>query len=365
LFGVEYSKMKIGIIGLPQTGKKTLFELLTCYKPSEKDLALNKPIKSLAEIKDPRFDALVSLYNPKKSVRARIDIEALPKLEKEALAKGEIFKDIADVDAICHVVRAFKNDAVYHINGSVDPKRDMDMVNSELILNDLMFTEKRLERIEQNLKKINDNTAVKEKALLLKIKSCLDKEMPLRLLSFDKEETKVISSYPFITLKKMILVINVSEDDIKNVEFIERIKSEYQALQVNVMSVSAKLEAEIAHLESDRERDEYLKALGIAEPAIDSLTRLCMKALNLISFFTVGPDEVRQWMVRVGSPAPTAAGVIHTDLERGFIRAEVMKYDDLAAMGDEAKVKAAGKYYIKGKDYIVEDGDILSIRFNV
>lgn len=357
--------MKIGIIGLPQTGKKTLFELLACYKPSEKDLALNKPIKSLAEVKDPRFDALVSLYNPKKSVRARIEIEVLPKLEKEALAKGDVFKDIADADAICHIVRAFKNDAVYHVNGSVDPKRDIDMVNSELILNDLVFTEKRLERIEQNLKKINDNTAVKEKTLLLKIKSCLDKEMPLRLLSFDKEEMKIISSYSFITLKEMILVINVSENDINNTEFIKRIKSEYESLKVNVMSVSAKLEAEIANLESDKERQEYIKALGIAEPAIDSLTRLCMKALDLISFFTVGPDEVRQWMVRAGSLAPTAAGTIHTDLERGFIRAEVMKYGDLAALGDEVKVKAAGKYYLKGKDYIVEDGDILSILFNV
>lgn len=348
--------MKIGIIGLPQTGKKTLFELLTRYKPSEKDLALNKPIKSIAEIKDPRFDALVSLYNPKKSVRARIDIEVLPKLEKEALEKGDVFKDIADADAICHVVRAFKDDAIYHVSGSVDPKRDIDMVNSELILNDLMFTEKRLERIEQNLKKMKDKSAEKEKTLLLKIKSCLDKEQPLRQLNLDKEEKKLISSYPFITAKEIILVINVSEDDIKNSGFADK---------ANVMVVSAKLEAEIARLESDKEKQEYLKALGIAEPAIDVLTRLYMKALNLVSFFTVGPDEVRQWTIRVGSAAPAAAGAIHTDLERGFIRAEVMKYNDLAALGDEAKVKAAGKYYIKGKDYIVEDGDILNIRFNV
>lgn len=357
--------MKIGIIGLPQTGKKTLFELLTHHKPSEKELAGNKPIKSLAEIKDPRFDALVSLYNPEKSVRARIDIEILPKLEKEAMAKGDVFADIADADAICHIVRAFKNDAVYHVSGSVDAKRDIDAVNSELILNDLMFTEKRLERIEQNLKRANDNAAVKEKELLLKIKSHLDKEMPLRLLTFDKDEKKVIASYPFITLKEIILVINVSEDDIKNTEFIERIKTGYQPLKANVMIVSAKLESEIALLESDKEKQEYLKALGITESAIDALTRLCMKALDLISFFTVGADEVRQWLVRAGSSAPTAAGIIHTDLERGFIRAEVMKYDDLSALGDEIKVKEAGKYYLKGKDYIVQDGDILNIRFNV
>ncbi len=357
--------MKIGIIGLPQTGKKTVFELLTHHTPSEKELALNKPVKSLAEIKDPRFDALVSLYNPEKSVRARIDIEVLPKLEKEALAKGDVFTDIADADAICHIVRAFKNDAVYHVNGSVDPKRDIDMVNSELILNDLMFTEKRLERIEQNLKRGVDNASIKEKDVLARIKSHLDKELPLRLLDFDKEEKKIISSYPFITLKEMILVVNVSEDDIKNTEFIERLTIEYRPIKTNVMVVSAKLESEIALLETDKEKQEYLKALGIAEPAIDALTRLCMKTLDLVSFFTVGEDEVRQWLLRAGSTAPAAAGVIHTDLERGFIRAEVMKYDDLAALGNEVKVKEAGKYYLKGKDYIVADGDILSIRFNV
>jgi len=357
--------MKIGIIGLPQTGKKTLFELLTHHKPSEKEIVSNKPIKSLAEIKDPRFDKLVSIYNPEKSVRARIDIEILPKLEKETLAKGDVFKEIADADAICHVVRAFKNEAVYHVSGSVDAKRDIDMINSELILNDLMFTEKRLERIELSIKKLNDKASLKEKEILLKIKSSLDKEMPLRLLNFDKEEKNAISSYPFITLKEMILVVNVSEEDINNTEFIERIKKEYEPIKASAMIVSAKLESEIAELESEKEKQEYLKTLGIKEPAIDVLTRLYMKALNLISFFTVGPDEVRQWIIRAGSFAPQAAGAIHTDLERGFIRAEVMKYDDLVALGDEVKVKEAGKYYVKGKDYLVEDGDILCIRFNV
>ena len=357
--------MKIGVIGLPQTGKKTLFELLTRHRPSDQELTLNKPIKSLAEIKDPRFDWLVSLYKPAKSVRPRIEIEVLPKLEKETLAKGDVFKDIVDADAVCHVVRAFKNEAVYHVSGTLDPGRDIEMVNAELILNDLMFVEKRLERIEQNLKRVNDDAVVKEKKLLLKIKAHLDKELPLRLLDLDREEQKVIASYPFITLKEMILVINVSEDDVKNADFIAGIKSAYQPLKMDFMVVSAKLESEIANLESEAEKQEYLKALGIREPAIDVLTRLYTGTLNLITFFTVGPDEVRQWMIRQGSSAPQAAGAIHTDLERGFIRAEVMKYADLAALKDEAKVKEAGKYLLKGKDYIVEDGDILSIRFNV
>jgi ribosome-binding ATPase len=357
--------MKIAIIGLPQTGKKTLFELLTNHKPSEKELALNKPIKSLAEIKDPRFDALVSMYKPQKTVRARIDIEVLPKLEKETLAKGDVFKDIADANAICHVVRAFAVDAVYHVSGSVDAKRDIEMVNSELILNDLMFTEKRLERIEGDVRRAQDAGVIKEKETLLKVKAHLDKELPMRVMSFDKEEKKLIANYPFITQKELIQVVNVSEGDIKNEAFIKEIEDQSKPHKACVMIVSAKLEGEIAGLESDKEKEEYLAALGIPEPAIDVLTRLYMKALDLISFFTVGPDEVRQWMVKAGSSAPQAAGAIHTDLERGFIRAEVMKYADLEALGDEAKVKEAGKYSLKGKEYIVEDGDILNIRFNV
>ena len=357
--------MKIGIIGLPQTGKKTLFELLTRHRPSDQELALNKPIKSQAEIRDPRFDWLVSLYKPNKSVRPRIEIEALPRLEKEAIAKGDVFKDIVDADAVCHVVRAFKNEAVYHVSGTLDPGRDIEMVNAELILNDLMFVEKRLERIEQNLKRINEPAVVREKELLLKIKAHLDKELPLRLMNFEDEEKKIIASYPFITLKEMILVINVSDDEIKDADFIAGLKSAYQPLNMDFMAVSAKLEFEIASLESEAEKQEYLKALGIKEPAIDVLTRLYTNKLNLISFFTVGPDEVRQWMIRRGSSAPQAAGAIHTDLERGFIRAEVMKYADLAELKDVAKVKAAGKYLLKGKDYIVEDGDILDIRFNI
>jgi hypothetical protein len=356
--------MKVGIIGLPQSGKKTLFELLTHHAPSEKELAQAKPIKGLAEIKDPRFDVLVALYHPEKATRARIDIEVLPKLEKETMAKGQVFAEISDADALCHVVRAFADDAVYHVEGSVNPVRDIDMVNAELIINDLLFVEKRLERIEHNIKRTNDKAAAAERVVLLKLKSQLEEEQPLRLLTLDKEETKLLAGYPFLTMKEMILAVNVSEGDIKNKD-IEAIRERYLPLGIDTMIVSAKLEAEIARLEVDAEREEYLAALGIAEPAVDALTRRCLGALDLMSFFTVGTDEVRQWMVRTGASAPQAAGVIHSDLERGFIRAEVMRYDDLAALKDEAKVKEAGKYYLKGKDYIVEDGDILSIRFHV
>ncbi|MDO8526028.1 MAG: redox-regulated ATPase YchF [Candidatus Omnitrophota bacterium] len=357
--------MKIGLVGLPQVGKKTLFGLLTGHKPSEKELVSGKPIKGVAEIRDPRFDKLVSIYKPKKEVRARIDIEALSKIEKDTIAKGDIFTDINELDAICHVVRAFKDDSVYHVDGSVDAKRDIDFVNAELILHDLIFIEKRMERLDQKIKQTKEEASIKEREVLLKLKAQLDKTLPLRLLDISPDDKKAISSYPFVTLKEMIVVLNVSDDTLKETQVLRQLGPELAPARIEIMQVSAKVEAEIAALDSDGERMEFLAALGIEEPAINVMTRVCLKALNLISFFTVGEDEVRQWLVRRASSAPEAAGVIHSDLKIGFIRAEVMKYADLIALGGENKVKEAGKSYLKGKDYIVDDGDIVNIRFNV
>ncbi|MFH1201501.1 MAG: redox-regulated ATPase YchF [Candidatus Omnitrophota bacterium] len=357
--------MKIGIIGLPQVGKKVLFELLTQHRPTENEIASDKPIKGVAEIKDPRFEKLVASYKPRKQVRARIDIEALPKLEKEAIMEGGIFSDINELDAICHVVRAFVDDSVYHVAGSVDAGRDIDSVNSELILHDLIFIEKRMERISKNIKQTKEEAAVKENEVLVKLKAHLDNNLPLRLLELTAEDKKVISSYPFVTRKTMMIALNVSEGDLKNTGLLEKLKNDYRMQGIEIMQVSAKVESEIAKLESEDEKKEFLKDLGIEEPAINMLTRMCIKALNLISFFTVGPDEVRQWNIRAGSSAPEAAGAVHSDMQKGFIRAEVMKFSDFVNFGSEEKLKEAGKLYLKGKDYIVEDGDIIDIRFNV
>ncbi len=357
--------MKIGIIGLPQTGKKTLFEILTKRKPTENEIASKKPIKGVVEVKDPRFDMLAKAYKPKKEVRNRIEIEMLPKLEKDTIAKGDIFTDINELDAICHLVRAFKDESIYHVEGSVDPKRDIDLVNSELILHDLVFIEKRMENIEKKAKRSKEESVEKEKPLLVKLKAHLEKELPLRLIDLTPDEIKIISSYPFVTRKTVMVVLNISEEDLNNTAIIEQLKRDYQAGAIEIMQISAKVESEIIKLESEEEREQFLKELGIKEPAADALSRLCIKALNLISFFTVGSDEVKQWTARSGSTAPQAAGVIHTDLQKGFIRAEVIKYSDFAIYASEAKVKEAGKLYVKGKDYIVEDGDILNIRFNV
>lgn len=357
--------MKIGIIGLPQTGKKKLFSVLTGHKILEKELSLGSPIVGVAEIRDPRFSGLAAMYKPKKAACAKIDIEVLPKIDKENIAEGDIGKDIANSDAVCHVVRCFIDDSVYHIDGTVDPKRDINLVNSELILNDLIFIDKRFERIEKNVKKLNDETARKEKELLQKMKIHLEKGLPLRVMGFNSEEEKIIASYPFMTRKEMILALNVSEENINNTDFLEGFRNDYNALKVDLMHISAKLESEIAEIKSEQERQDFLSALGIKEPAINVLTRLCLKSLNLISFFTVGSDEVKQWIIKKGMPAPVAAGAIHSDLQKGFIRAEVMKYDDLIELGSEENVKNAGKFYLKGKEYIVSDGDIMSFRFSV
>ncbi|MFH1825363.1 MAG: redox-regulated ATPase YchF [Candidatus Firestonebacteria bacterium] len=357
--------MKIGIIGFPQTGKKTLFELITRHNLSENDILSGKPIEGIAEIVDPRFEKLAHMYNPEKLARAKINLVLLPKLGKGDLAKEEVLKEINVVDVLCHVVRSFHNDSVYHLSGSVDPKRDIEEINSELILNDLLFIEKRLERIEKNIKRLMVDSAIKEKELLFKLKQHLEKEKPLRLLEMKSEDKKILSSYPLITFKEMIVVLNVSEKDLKDQSEIKKLETYFAPFKINMMCVSAKVEAEIAVLETEDERQAFLKEVGISEPAIDILKRVCIKALDLISFFGVGSDEVKQWTIRAGSSAPQAAGAIHSDLEKGFIRAEVMKYDDLISFGSEKSLKEAGKFYLKGKDYIVEDGDIIGVRFNV
>jgi GTP-binding protein YchF len=263
------------------------------------------------------------------------------------------------------VVRSFADDSVYHVDGSVDPERDMDFVNNELILHDLIFIEKRMERLDKTIKQTAEEAASKEREVLVKLKSHLDKTLPLRLLELNAEERKIISSYPFVTRKTMFAVLNVAEDSVRDPAVMERLSRKLGALKIDVMQVSAKVEREIAMLDSEEERREFLKAEGIEEPAINVLTRLCIKSLDLISFFTVGADEVRQWNIRKGSLATDAAGAIHSDLRKGFIRAEVIKYADLTALGSEEKVREAGKFYLKGKDYTVEDGDIITIRFNV
>jgi len=316
-------------------------------------------------LRDLRFEKLVDMYQPRKQVRARIDLALLPRLERETIARGDVFKDIVDLDAICHVVRAFEDDAVYHADGSVDALRDIDMINSELILHDLVFVETRLERLAVAIKKVKDERQIKEQDLLNRMKVHLEEERPLRLMTIAPEEEQLIRSYPFITRKQMVIALNVGDDALESTSLLERMAAVCSRDRMEIMQVCARLEAEVAALDSEEERREFLTGLGIQHSALEQLSALCIKALGLISFFTVGDDEVRQWLLRAGSSAPEAAGVIHSDLQRGFIRAETFTYADLMEHGDENALKAAGKMYLKGKDYIVQDGDILNIRFKV
>ncbi len=357
--------MRIGIAGLPQSGKKTLFELLTGIDASSTGRDGNGSIPGVADIRDVRCDALAEMYKPKKHTPARIDIELLPDLDKRLIQEGKIFRDIANLDALCLVVRDFEDDAVYHVNGSVDPVRDINEITGELALHDLVFIEKRIERIDLDIKKGKGKHLLPEKALLEKLQSHLEKDLPLRTFELSGDNAAIISGYPFITLKQMVVALNIDDAALGGNGRIETTGTQFASQKMKFMQISVKLESEIALLETEEERAEFMESSGIGEPAINTLSRLCMSALGLKSFFTVGADEVRQWLVLQGSCAPKAARVIHSDIERGFIRAEVMKYEDLRALKTEAEVKRAGRYYTMGKEYVIEDGDIVSFLFNV
>ncbi len=353
--------MKLGILGFPQSGKKTLFHILTGSALSHSSSAE----VGIADILDSRFDTLARMYQPKKETRAKINIELLPDIDADSLREGAIFKNIADMDALCCVIRAFTSDSVYHIKGSVDPHRDLETISTELLLHDHLFAEKRFERIAQSKKKSAKCNTEKEEALMQRFCQHLDAGLPLRTAEISSEERAIIASYPFITLKQTIIVLNTDEAALSNPEFLASYKSAFANQDFIFLKISALLESEIAALDSIEERNEFMLSAGIEEPSINQLTRACMHSLGLISFFTVGKDEIKQWLIRKGSAAPEAGRAIHSDIERGFIRAEVMKYRDLVELQSEEAVKKAGKLFIMGKDYIVDDGDIISFRFNV
>ncbi len=354
--------MKIGFFGLPQSGKKTLFGLLTGSVPSSQP---GEILSGVASVLDARFDELAARYRPRKETRARIQMDLLPDVDAQALRDGAVFRDIAVMDALCCVVRAFENDRVYHPSGSVDAGRDLAMMLSELVLHDHLFVEKRLERIAAGRNKPSAEQLKKEEELMERLRAHLEKELPLRTLDLTQDERKLLSGYPLITLKTTVVVLNVSDDAVADASLESDLAARFGNMDLQFMRISAMLESEIAALESAAERKEFMALSGIDEPAINILSRTCMKALGLISFFTVGQDEVKQWLIRAGSLAPEAGGAIHSDIQRGFIRAEVMKYGDLVGLGSEDAVKKAGKFHVMGKDYHVEDGDIINFRFAV
>lgn len=352
-----------GIVGLPLVGKTTLFNILT-YSEEETSAFAGRTRTNarLARIPDKRLDYLASLYHPRKVTPATLEVIDVPGLNRGAGAT--FLAAVRDVDALIHVVRAFRNDAVPHIEGSLNPVRDLDSINAELFLADLQMVETRLERIATG-KKIKGATLV-EQAALQRCQEALDAEKPLLEAGLTEEEWDAVRSLGFLTMKPMIIVVNIDEDQLSGGHFPgEAEVREYAGAKgMPVLIICAALEAEIARLDAG-ERDVFLREMGIAEPGIDRVARTIYRHLGLISFLTAGEDEVRAWTVKEGSNARTAAGKIHTDLERGFIRAEVVKYEDMERLGDMNKVKESGLLRLEGKDYIVQDGDILNIRFNI
>jgi ribosome-binding ATPase len=360
---IEGQEMKLGLIGFPQVGKRTLFRLLT-GKESDGENGKGEAL-GLARVRDERFDRLVEIYRPRLETPAQVEFSLLPDLEKQAERNTRIWRVLEKVDVVCHLVRAFPEETVFHVAGSVDARRDIRTLNEEMQLNDLLFIEKRVERLEKEGGRSGDaRRAAQEKELLIRMKDFLEAGRFLSTFPFTDEEQKLVSGYIFLTRKPMILILNVGEEQINNSGLIDQLAADFPGPAFQLICVSAKIEEELSRLDEEEGR-AFLEDLKIAQPALDRLTLVCYRTLGLMSFFTVGPDEVRAWTNRKESLAPQAARVIHSDIERGFIRAEVMKYEDLIQLGDEQKVREAGKLLQKGRDYVVQDGDIINFLFNV
>ncbi len=365
--------LQCGIVGLPNVGKSTLFNALT----NGKALAANYPFATkdpnigMITVPDNRLDKLSELVQPQKVQPTTVEIVDIAGLIKGA-SKGEglgnqFLGNIREVDAIVHVVRCFDDDNVVHVDGSVNPVRDKEIIEMELALKDLDSIEKRFDKATRAAKTGNKDE-IKVLEVLTKVKSHLETARPTRelLTTMDDESVSILKEFQLLTAKPVLYVCNVDESAVltgnaHTKTFIEAFKAE----NAEVILVCAGIEAEIAELDSADDRKEFLSAMGLDEPGVNRLIRSSYKLLNLITYFTAGVKEVRAWTVRRGAKAPEAAGVIHTDFEKGFIRAEVIKYNDFITLGSEAKVKEAGKMAVEGKEYVVTDGDIMHFRFNV
>jgi len=364
---LSHETMKIALIGLPQVGKKTVFSVLTGISLDHLLGRAGEYHVGTVKVADPRVDKLSALYKPKKTKHAEIECTLAPAPPHEPKLREQWLNKLKDMDALCHVVRAFEDSSVFHVSGSVDPLRDIDAMNLELTISDLSLIETRLNRIAQDQKRKFEQERADEAVLLEKLKPHLEDGKSLREYPWHEGEEKRLRSLQFLTLKGLVTALNCGEGNVPNPQLAEAARAKLTGPRSEVCELCAKIEAEVAQIENPTERAEFLAALGVQEPAIHVLTRLLYRALGYICFFTVGEDEVRAWTIHYGETAVDAAHTIHTDLARGFIRAEVMKYTDLVSAGDtghhaEVHLKETGKLLLKGKDYIVEDGDIVHIR---
>ena len=360
-----------GIVGLPNVGKSTLFNALTNAKAlaANYPFATKEPNVGVITVPDQRLTELSKLVNPQKVQPTTVEIVDIAGLIKGA-SKGEglgnqFLANIREVDAIAHVVRCFDNDNVIHVENSVDPVRDKDIIDTELIFKDLETVEKRLEKLKKQAK--TGKPADKKNAEIAeKVLKELEQGVSARAMDLDEDGQALIKEMQLLTAKPILYVCNVDENSVKDgndhtKRFREAVKDE----DAEVILICASIEEEIAQLEDYEEKMMFVEEMGLTEPGVNRVIFSCYTLLNLITYFTAGEKEVRAWTVKVGSTAPQAAGVIHTDFEKGFIRAEVIKYDDYVALGSEAKVKESGKLGVEGKGYIVQDGDIMHFLFNV
>ena len=360
-----------GIVGLPNVGKSTLFNAIT----KKNILAANYPFATIdpnvgvVTVPDKRVEVLENMYLPERTIPTTYEFTDIAGLVKGA-STGEglgnkFLSHIRQVDAIVEVVRCFDDNNIIHVDGSVDPIRDIEVINVELVLSDLEIITSRIGKIGKKAMTTKNKDDVKEIQLLDKIKDALEKNIPVRKLGLNDDEKKIISSFNLITLKPIIYALNVSEDDIVNGnEYTNRVFEYAKNEGSEVVIISAKIESELAELDDD-EKMLFLNELGITSSGLDKLIDKTYKLLGLATFFTVGSDEVRAWTFKKGMKAPECAGIIHSDFERGFIKAEVMSYDDLVREGSELKVREAGRARIEGKEYVMQDGDICHFRFNV
>lgn len=361
-----------GIVGLPNVGKSTLFNAIT----KQEILAANYPFATIEPnvgtviVPDKRVEVLEKMYMPNKTIPTTFEFTDIAGLVKGA-STGEglgnkFLSHIREVDAIVEVVRCFDDKNIIHVDGKVDPIRDIEVINLELIFSDLEIIDNRINKIAKKAQTSKNKDDLIEYNLLLRIKENLEKNIPARKLDFSEEELKILSSFRLITAKPIIYVANVDEDTIMagENEYVKEVREYAKKENTEVVMICAKIESELAELELE-EKTSFLKELGIEESGLSSLIKSTYSLLGLATYFTVGPDEVRAWTFRKGMKAPACAGLIHTDFEKGFIRAEVMSYQDLIDCGNELKVKEAGKMRLEGKDYLMQDGDICHFRFNV
>lgn len=358
--------MKTGIIGLPQVGKSSLFKILTKAKVDEHGYSNPREAHiGVARVPDERLDKLSALYSPKKTTYATVDYVDVAAIGQEALKETSFLANLRNVDALIHVLRAFENDAVPHV-GPIDPLRDVKNVEFDLMVSDLTQIEKRLERLEKDLKKMRTGDLEREQALLLRSKEALEKEQPLRELEMSADEKKLIKGFMFLSQKPILYALNIGESTTLGADLeaaASRFKLDEVAKRPNAgaTAICGKVEAELADMD-DAEAADFLDSYGLNESGLVRLIRKSYELLGLISFFTAGEDECRAWTVPSGAKAPQAAGAIHTDLEHHFIRAETIRWDQLLDAGSEAAARSRGTLRLEGKEYVVQDGDVLHIR---